>query len=558
VSPHDGLGSNLIVQVKNDKVMRVVPLENESVNECWLSDKDRFSYEGLNSDDRLKTPLIKRDGRLVETDWQTALEHVATELTRVCDQHGSAAVGALASPHSTLEELHLMQKLVRGLGSDNIDFRLRQVDFSADSAGARQAVPWLGMSITEFAALDRVLVVGSFLRNDHPLLAQRLRQAAKKGAKLSLLHASDDDLLIRVANKAIVAPSAMPRMLAEIVVAAAAASGAQAPSALSGITPSAVAQAIAASLASGERKGIFLGNFAQHHPQAAQLHALAQGLARLTGARQGFLTEAANSLGAHVARATPQRGGLNAQAMLASPRKAYLLLHAETDLDAADPGIARAALDAAECVIALSPFRSGVADCADVVLPVSPFTETAGTFVNCEGRVQAFNGVAPPLGETRPAWKVLRVLGTMLGLEGFAQDGIEAVRRELPAADAITAALSNATDTAIGPPADTDTVLERVADVPMYFADPLVRRARSLQKTRNALPPVVRANAATLTRLQLADGDAARVRRGDGEAMLKIVEDASVPDGCVRIAAAHPTTRMLGPMFGPIAVEAVG
>jgi len=558
VSPHDGLGSNLVVQVKNDRVMRVVPLENESVNECWLSDKDRFSYEGLNSDDRLKTPLIKRDGRLIETDWQTALEYVAAELTRVCGQHGAQAVGALASPHSTLEELHLMQKLVRGLGSDNIDFRLRQADFSADSAGARRVVPWLGMPITEFAALDRILVVGSFLRNDHPLLAQRLRQAAKKGAQLSLLHASDDDVLIRVAHKAIVAPSAMPRMLAEIVVAAAGAAGEQPPAALSKITASAAAQAIAASLASGERKGIFLGNFAQHHPQAAQLHALAHELARLTGARQGFLTEAANSLGAHVAQAMPQRGGLDAQAMLASPRKAYLLLHVETDLDAADPGIARAALDAAECVIALSPFRSGVVDYADIVLPISPFTETAGTFVNCEGRLQAFNGVAPPLGEARPAWKVLRVLGTMLGLEGFGQDGIEAVRRELPAPDSITAALSNATDTAIGPPADTDTVLERVADVPMYFADPLVRRASSLQKTRNALPPAVRANAATLTRLELADGDAARVRRDGGEAMLKIVEDASVPDGCVRIAAAHPTTCMLGPMFGPIAVEAVG
>src|SRR6476661_7607642 len=218
VSPHDGLGSNLVVQVKNDRVMRVVPLENEPVNECWLSDKDRFSYEGLNSQDRLTRPLLRRGGELVETDWQTALEYAAAELVRVRDQHGGDAVGALVSPHSTLEELHLAQKLIRGLGSDNIDFRLRQSDFSVDAADA----PWLGMAITEFAALDRVLVVGSFLRNDHPLLAHRLRQAAKKGAQLSLLHASDDDLLIRVAHKAIVAPLVMPRLLAEIVLAAAA------------------------------------------------------------------------------------------------------------------------------------------------------------------------------------------------------------------------------------------------------------------------------------------------------------------------------------------------
>jgi NADH-quinone oxidoreductase subunit G len=556
VSPHDGLGSNLVVQVKNDRVMRVVPLENETVNECWLSDKDRFSYEGLNSPDRLTRPLLRRDGQLVETDWQTALEYAAGELARVRDQHGADAIGALASPHSTLEEMHLAQKLVRALGSDSIDFRLRQSDFSI--AAPPPGAPWLGMSIAEFAALDRVLVVGSFLRNDHPLLAHRLRQAAKRGAQVSLLHASDDDLLIRIAHKAIVAPSAMPRLLAEIVVAAAAAAGKAAPAQLSGIAPSAQAQAIAASLASGERKGIFLGNFAQHHPQAEQLHALAQELARSTGARQGFLTEAANSVGGYIARALPQRGGMNAQAMLASPRKAYLLLHAETDLDAADPAAARRAFEAAECVIALSPFRSGVAEHADVVLPISPFSETAGIFINCEGRVQAFNGVAPPLGETRPAWKVLRVLGSLLGLEGFAQDSIEAVRRELPQPEAIAAALSNATSTAIVTPGDPDAVPERVADVPIYFADPLVRRAASLQKTRSALPPAVRANASTLARLQLADGDAARVRRGEGEAMLKVVADASVPDGCVRIAAAHPATSMLGPMFGSIAVEAVG
>ncbi|MGH8851938.1 MAG: NADH-quinone oxidoreductase subunit NuoG [Casimicrobiaceae bacterium] len=557
VSPHDALGSNLVVQVKNDRVMRVVPLENESINECWLSDKDRFSYEGLNSEDRLTRPLLRRDGRLVEADWQTALEYAAAALKRVRERHGVDVIGALVSPHATLEELHLAQKLVRGLGSDNVDFRLRQADFSADALPGARTVPWLGMTIADFAALDRVLVIGSFLRNDHPLLAHRLRQAAKKGAQLSLLHASDDELLIRTAHKAVVAPSAMPRLLAEIVVAAAAATGVTALSALAGVEPSAAAQRIAASLASGERKAIFLGNFAQHHPRAAQLHALAQELARLTGATQGFLTEAANSLGGHIAAALPQRGGMNARAMLASPRSAYLLLHAEPDADFADPVAARAALEAAECVVAMSSFRSGAADHAHVVLPVAPFSETAGTFVNCEGRAQAFNGVAPPLGEARPAWKVLRVLGSLLGLEGFAQDDIGAVRAELPAAAAISALLSNATGYAIEAPAVAEGGLERIADVPMYFADPLVRRAGALQKTRNALPPAVRANAATLGRLQLADGADARVRAGNGETVLQAAVDESVPDGCVRIAAAHPTTAALGALFGPISIEAL-
>src|SRR5450432_3574294 len=302
IAPHDGLGSNLVVQVKNDRVMRVVPHENEAINDCWLSDRDRFSYEGLNAESRLSTPMVKRDGVWHETDWQAALEFVASGLKRVREQHGDKAIGTLASPHSTLEELYLAQKLTRGLGSDNIDFRLRQSDFTASplSPGEKSPVPWLGMSIADFSALDRVLVVGSFLRKDHPLLAQRLRQSTKKKAQLSIVHSADDNLLMKVACKAIVAPSALPRTLAEIVVATANAMGKAVPDALAGVEPSDAAKSIAESLQSGERKGIFLGNFAQQHPDASQLHALAQALAEMTGARMGFLTEAANSVGGHV------------------------------------------------------------------------------------------------------------------------------------------------------------------------------------------------------------------------------------------------------------------
>jgi NADH-quinone oxidoreductase subunit G len=553
VSPHDGLGSNLVVQLKNDRVMRVVPLEDDAINECWLSDKDRFSYEALNSEDRLTRPCVRVDGVLVETDWQTALERVVGEIRRVRDQHGPSALGLLASPHSTLEELHLAQKLMRALGSDNIDFRLRHTDFG--TPGTTDGAPSLGMSIAEFAALDRVLVVGSFLRKDHPLLAQRLRQSTKKGAQLSIVHSAGDDLLMKVAHSAIVAPSALPRVLAEIVVAVASAAGETPPPALAGVEPSATAKAIAASLQSGERKGIFLGNFAQQHPRASQLHALAQALAELTGARLGFLTEAANSVGGHVAQALPRQGGLDARAMLAEPRRAYVLLHAEPDLDTADPAAARAALSAAEFVVVLSPFASVAARHADVQLPVAPFTETGGTFINCEGRAQAFTGVAPPHGETRPAWKVLRVLGSLLGLPGFDFETLDAVRAELPASDDIAAWLSNATRTAIEAPTAAASDFERVADVPIYAADPLVRRAPSLQKTNDARPPVARVNPAMLTKLRLADGAAIRVRQGAGEAMLKLAADAGVPDGCVRIAAAHPATAMLGPMFGPIGVE---
>jgi NADH-quinone oxidoreductase subunit G len=557
VSPHDSLGSNLVVQAKNDRVVRVVPLENEEINECWLSDKDRFSYEGLNSDDRLTRPMLKRDGQWVETDWQLALQHVVAEVSRIRSKHGAAAIGALVSPHSTLEEMYLAQKLVRGCGSENIDFRLRQSDFGAD--GQRDGATWLGMSIAEFAALDRVLIIGSFLRKDHPLLAQRLRQMVRKGAQLALVHTTDDELLLKVAQKAIVAPSALPRMLGEIAVAAAGLSGTPVAAALAAIEPSTEAKQIAALLLSGARRGVFLGSFAEWHPRAAQLHALARDIAELTGAQLGFLTEAANSVGGTVAGAYPRKSGLHAAAMLSDPRQAYLLLHVDPDLDTADPTRTRAALAAAELVVALSPFKSGALAHANVLLPVSPYTETAGTFINCEGRLQPFSGAVLPLGQTRPAWKVLRVLGSLLSLSGFDYESIEAVRGDLPGSDEIGNWLSNATRMAIEAPAAPagHHGLERIADVPIYAADPLVRRAPSLQKTGDAKPATARMNAKTLSALKLVAGAAVRVRQGGGEAMLTAGFDPGVPDGCVRVAAAHMATRTLGPMFGSIAVEPV-
>ena len=260
--------------------------------------------------------------------------------------------------------------------------------------------------------------IGSFLRKDHPLVAQRLRQAAKKGMQVSMLHSVDDDWLLRVAQKSIVAPSQLPAALAGIVVAAAQAAGKTVPSALAGIEPTDSAKAIAASLVSGKRTAILLGNYAAQHAAASQLHALAQLLSEITGATLGFLTEAANTVGAHLAQARPQAGGMNARAMLEDPRHAYLLLHAEPEFDFANAVAARAALEKADLVVVMSPFRHGTAY-ADVLLPIAPFTETAGTFVSGEGRVQSFHGVVQPLGETRPGWKVLRVLGTLLGVAGI-------------------------------------------------------------------------------------------------------------------------------------------
>ncbi|MEP7329546.1 MAG: NADH-quinone oxidoreductase subunit NuoG, partial [Betaproteobacteria bacterium] len=447
VSPHDGLGSNLVVQVKGNRVMRVLPLENEAINECWISDKDRFSYEALNSDERLTTPMIKQGGEWTSVDWATALEFVAHGLRDIVSRHGAGAIGALVSPHATLEELALAGRLVRGLGSDNIDFRLRQSDFRGDGQAA--GVPWLGMTIASVHTRDRVLVIGSFLRKDQPLLAQRLRQAAKKGTQISTLHSVDDEWLMQVAHKATVPPSKLPLALAGIVVAAANAAGKPVPSALGSVVPTADELAIAASLGSGKTPAILLGNYAVQHVDATALHALAQMLAEITGATLGFLTEAANTVGAHVAGALPQSGGMTVQSMLDDPRRAYLLLHAEAEFDFANARAARAAMEQADLVVVMSPFRHGVSY-ADVLLPVAPFTETAGSFVNCEGRLQEFHGVVPPLGDTRPGWKVLRVLGTMLKLPGFEAESAQDVRASVaPDGAAVAAMLNNATRIAI-------------------------------------------------------------------------------------------------------------
>ena len=565
VSPHCGLGSNLTAQVKQNRVMRVLPRENEAINECWLSDKDRFSYEGLNSEARLARPLLKQEGVWREVEWPVALEYVAKELKRIREQHGAQAIGALATPHQTLEELYLLQKLVRGLGSGNVDFRLRQSDFSADEK--LRGAPWLGMKIAEVGKLDRVLVIGSTLRKDHPLLAHRLRQAAKRGTQLSLLNPIDDELLIRVAHRAIVAPSAMPEMLAQVLVAALRSKNAAAPagleSALANIEPAEAAQRIAESLASGENKAVFLGNLAQHHPHAFQLHALAQALAATTGARLGFLGEAANSVGGYLAGVVPCGGeprGVSAFEMLRQPRKAYLLLGVEAELDTHDPAQALAAMREAELVVALSPYQHRAVDYAHVLLPIAPFTETAGAFVSTEGTVQNFSGVVGPLGETRPAWKVLRVLGNLLGLEGFDYDSTESVRRAALGDGNVATKLDNAlTSSAVGTLASSRVEgVQRIAEVPIYHADAIVRRAASLQKTRDAAaPPVASMSPELYMRLGLREGDFLRVRQGGGEAVVAACVDDRLPADCIRLATARDETAGLGPMFGTVEIERV-
>ncbi|QQX85376.1 NADH-quinone oxidoreductase subunit G [Cupriavidus necator] len=552
VSPHDGLGANLVVQTKNQRVMRVLPLENEDINECWISDKDRFSYEGLNSADRLTRPLLKQGGEWMETDWQTALEYVANGLASIKRDHGADQIAALASPHSTLEELFLLGKLMRGLGSDNVDFRLRQTDFSAALKGA----PWLGMPVADVTTLQRVLVIGSSLRKDHPLLASRLRQATKKGARVAVLGAGGEDLLMPLAARIDVAPSGWTAALAGVARAVAAAKGVAAPAGTEGFDGGEAAGKVAEALLSGERRAVFLGNEAVRHPQFSALHALAQWIATETGATLGFLTEAANTVGGYVAGALPKQGGANAQAMLDTPRKAYILLNTEPEFDAADPRKALAALAQAGTVVVLSPFRSEAAmQYADVILPVTPFTETSGTFVNCEGKPQSFNGVVRALGESRPGWKVLRVLGNLLDVAGFDYETAESVRAEVLSAP-VDAQLDNATDAPIRVAAAAANGIERIADVPIYHADPIVRRAESLQLSAAARRAMQIALPADLfASLGIQSGDPVRVTQGQGSVVLPAVLEATLPANTVRVPAATPAAMSLGAMFGTVTVE---
>ncbi|GAB1389202.1 NADH-quinone oxidoreductase subunit NuoG [Rubrivivax sp.] len=550
VSPHDSTGANLIVQVKADRVKRVLPLDNEDVNECWLADRDRFSYEALEGEHRLTQPMLKENGQWKAVDWNTALAFVADGLQRVKAEFGAQGLGAVASTHATAEELHLLARIVRGLGSENIDARTRHAEAGnlAPAGNAR----WLGSSIASLSTLDRAFVVGSFLRKDHPLFAQRIRQAVRRGAQVHSLHAVHDDWAMPLAQAMTASPSAWPQALAEVAAAIAVAKGVAAPVAAQ---PGAAAQAIAGSLLGGERKAVLLGNAAAQHPQASQLLALASWIAQACGASVGYLGDGANAVGAQLVGAVPRGAGLSAAQMLAQPMKALLLLDVEPQLDAADAAAAKAALAASGLVVALTAWKDAAPEGADVLLPIAPFTETSGTFVNAEGRAQSFVGVVKAQGQARPGWKVLRVLGNLLGLEGFEYESSEQVRDEaLGDRGALAARLDNTpvVDAAAVP---AGTGLERIADVPIYMADSLVRRAPSLQATADARPPVVGLPTVLWQQLGLAEGGKVLVAQGQSAVRLPARHDATLDARSVRVAAGHPATQMLGPMFGALTVE---
>lgn len=565
VSPHDSIGANIVVQSKGQEVKRVVPFENEAVNECWISDRDRFAYEGLNSSARLTAPMIRQpDGQWREASWDEALAKAASAL-KAAAAHGPHQLRTLASPNATLEELHLAAVLTRSLGSDAIDFRPRLGESGFD----RQfhGIPTLGMPIADVQHLDRVLVVGSFLRQDHPLLAQRLRQAARHGAKVAVVHATAESLLMPLAQQWIASPAEWSLLLTETACAALALKSVSLPPALQGVTVSDRARALAAMLAEsadpGQRAAIFLGNSVTCHPQASRIWAAAQLLADTIGARIGFTVEGGNGVGGYVAGAVPRDAGPDAATMFDTPAQAYLLLNIDPAMDSIHPAKAVGAMKAARAVVALSAFRDGVMDVAHVVLPMSPYTETSGTYINCEGRVQFTQAVVRPVGQSRPGWKILRVLGNLVQASGFDAESSEDVRRAIlsdaKSGDLLQGLGARAVAEVSSDPSALDPAagFVRIADVPIYRSDAVVRQAQALQQTTVSASPQARMNPADLRDAGIAAGSVMRFRQpGSAVADIAVMADPTVARGVVRLASAHALTSGLGPMIGPIAWEA--
>ena len=554
ISPHDALGSNIQVHVdKYHKVVRVLPLENDAINECWLSDRDRFSYEGLYHEERVTEPMIKQDGKWIKVDWETALNYAAKSINGVKMDHGSDAIGVLASAISTTEELHLLQKMMRGIGVNNLDYRLGQQDFSLD--GKQEGVNYLGSSIADFAANKSILVIGSMLREEQPLLAQRLRQAAKHDSEIHLVSLKQEDVKIKLSSQITVDPRKFALVLGKILKAACKLSGKTSSIDLGQIEPCEQTQAIAESLLKNNGH-IVLGRIARSLADYGQLLILSNEIAAVVGGKSGILPDLANELGAQLVGFTPYRAafngyftkGLNARQMLENQRKAYVLLNTELERDAYNTQLALAALNKAETVVVMSAYiNEDMLQYADVILPITPFTETAGSYVNMQGTWQMFNGVTRPLGDSKPAWKVIRVLGNKFNLDGFEQDSIEDVRSELNGLKDTSSYLNNnAKFDSFAVSLPTITGLIRFGITGIYSGDSIVRRATSLQQTAWAKLPMLAISNQLASKLNLIDGNEVVVKQSHAQNKYNVAVSETVASDVVLLAKDHSSINFAG------------
>lgn len=569
IAPHDCIGSNLSVHVRNNEVIRVVPRDNEEINETWISDRDRFSYEALNSEQRLTTPMIKVKGQWQETDWNTALLATVDGFRRAVSDHGPERAGALASATSTLEELYLLQKLMRANGVNNIDHRVRQADFRDQEVAP--VFPWLGQSIQDLESNNGVLLVGSNIRKEQPIAAHRLRKATHRGAKIMCLNSVDYDFFMPIAAKIIVHPASIAYELAGIAKALLTVTGIASAegfdSLLDTVEANETHKVIAEHLVSGEISSVLLGPQAVNHPDAASISALSSLVSQLSNSRFGYLSEAGNTSGAWIAGAIPHRtaggktvpvSGRNAAEMLQNGLNAYILLNLEPEVDSMDPNAARQSLTSADFVVSMSCFdNESIRDYADVLLPIGPYTETSGTLVNAAGQWQSFNGAVNPKGDARPAWKVLRVLGNLFEQDGFdyvnPEDVLDEIRKQT--GDLLPDNMVSFSCPAAVTKNSADIV--RITEPQMYAGDGMQRRANALQRTPDAVSAAIRINKKLADRTGLADGDEATARQNGNAVTLPVIIDNSVSDGSVLIHSGLAGSAQLDSSFTPITLKRV-
>jgi len=564
---HDCIGSNIHTHIQHGEVKRVVPQDNEDINETWISDRDRFSYQGLNSEDRLTQPMVKENGQWQTTDWETALNKAFVGLNKALNE-STDKVGFLSSPNSTTEEQYLFQKLARSQGVNNIDFRLRQQDYSHQE---KQSVfQSLGQSISDLEATDSALLIGSNVRKDQPIAGHRLRKAALKGASISFLNTAANDFRFPVLANIATHQSLMVSELVAIVAAAAGAKkSAKIPSpiqkAIAKTTPNATHKAIANSLIDGTQSTILLGNQVINHTNASTLEALASALAKITGAKLGYLTDGANASGASIAGVLPHRitagkaagaNGLSAGQMLSEGLNAFVLMGIEPEFDSANPQQSLSTLSNADFVVSLNAFQSdAMKNYADVMLPIATSVETAGTFVNAAGDWQSFNGCVPPKGETRPAWKVLRVIGNLFEAQGFDYMSVEDILDEIESHVKDKSTPTNDIDADIKLDSPKNALVS-VGGIAMYGGDSIVRRAAALQATSDAkASSCVGLSEKTASGLGLTDGDCVKVKQGDSEVSATVSIIACLADNCASIPSGTNISCALGAQGSEVSLE---
>jgi len=557
IALHDGVGSHLFHHVRRGQVLRTVPRENETLNETWLTDRDRYSQQGLYSDDRVLEPQVKENGEWKTVSWDEAIAIVADIL-----KEAGAESGLLMSPSAASEEYYLGQALMRGLGSGNVDHRLRQADFSDDPAAP--VVPQWEMPVAEIDAADAILLVGCNPRHEAPIVGHRVRQAWRRGAGISAYNPVEWDFHFDTGMDAITAPQGQLAELAALASAVEKRSGQGAPGVLRSVIdaahPAERHEALAERLAAAGRGLVLFGQAAQQHGDAAWLRALAGYIAAANGCALNVLSAGGNSRGAWLAGAVPHRGpggsaalaGKNVAEMLGASLKAYLLWGIEPGFDIANPAAAVKALRGADkVVIVASHAASGLYEMGDVILPLAPQPESEGSMINLDGTVLSWNAAGKPSGQARAGWKILRRLGGELGLEGFGQVGLEDVRNDMRAAAADAAA---PVELRLNGPTGAGG-LHRIGDVPIYAVDALCRRSAPLQRTVHAANDWLGLNPADAGRLGLADGAMARVSQGGQSAEFEVRVSEKVPEGGAWLRSATCATRKLGNAFAPIDVE---